>query len=148
MLAHWGSDGNARGGPGGTSTSGSGGISTSSTTSGTSSSGGSNSGGTGTADVIDASVVLTDRKARDTIITSAPDDLRKLDATAAIERIEHHPQWKSREAVRSSLLGRSIRSNSSTIRCTTVGSAGSPRAADRSTRPLAKRILACRAARR
>ena len=41
----------------------------------------------GTADVIDASVVLTARKGRDSILTSDPDDLRKLDATLMIERV-------------------------------------------------------------
>jgi hypothetical protein len=42
---------------------------------------------TGTADVVDASVVLTARRERDTILTSDPDDLRKLDAGATIERV-------------------------------------------------------------
>ena len=44
-------------------------------------------GRTGTSDVIDASVVLTARLGRDTILTSDPEDLRKLDATAKIERV-------------------------------------------------------------
>jgi hypothetical protein len=42
---------------------------------------------TGTADVIDASVVITARQARDIVLTSDPDDLRKLDVTLTIERV-------------------------------------------------------------
>jgi hypothetical protein len=41
-------------------------------------------GATGTADVIDASVVLVAREHRDTIVTSDPSDLRRLDPSAAI----------------------------------------------------------------
>ena len=44
-------------------------------------------GATGTADVIDASVVLVAREHRDTILTSDPADLRRLDPSAAIVRI-------------------------------------------------------------
>ena len=42
---------------------------------------------TGTADVIDASVVLTARNEHDSILTSDPDGLRKLDAALMIERV-------------------------------------------------------------
>jgi hypothetical protein len=42
---------------------------------------------TGTADVIDASVVITARERRDTILTSDVADLRRLDPSAVIERI-------------------------------------------------------------
>jgi hypothetical protein len=41
-------------------------------------------GVTGTADVIDASVVLVAREYRDTIVTGDPTDLRRLDPSAAI----------------------------------------------------------------
>jgi hypothetical protein len=41
----------------------------------------------GTSDVIDASVVITARERRDTIISSDVVDLRRLDPTARIERI-------------------------------------------------------------
>ena len=41
----------------------------------------------GTSDVIDASVVLAARTEGDTILTSDPEDLRKLDATATIQRV-------------------------------------------------------------
>jgi hypothetical protein len=41
----------------------------------------------GTADVIDASVVLTAKRNRDSILTSDPNDIRKLDATLMIERV-------------------------------------------------------------
>ena len=44
-------------------------------------------GVTGTRDVIDASVVLTARPWRDSILTSDPDDLRRLDPNAVIERV-------------------------------------------------------------
>jgi hypothetical protein len=39
---------------------------------------------TGTADVIDASVVLVAREHRDIIVTGDPSDLRRLDPGAAI----------------------------------------------------------------
>jgi hypothetical protein len=42
---------------------------------------------TGTADVIDASVVLTALRTRDSILTSDPTDIRRLDATVTIERV-------------------------------------------------------------
>jgi hypothetical protein len=42
---------------------------------------------TGTADVIDASVIVSAREHRDPIITSDAEDLRRLDPTAVIERI-------------------------------------------------------------
>jgi hypothetical protein len=41
----------------------------------------------GTSDVIDASVVILAREHGDTIVTSDVDDLRRLDPTAALERI-------------------------------------------------------------
>lgn len=41
-------------------------------------------GVTGTADVIDASVVLVAREHRDIIVTSDPSDLRRLDPSAVI----------------------------------------------------------------
>ena len=44
-------------------------------------------GATGTSDVIDASVVILARERRDTIVTSDPDDLRRLDAKSSIVRI-------------------------------------------------------------
>lgn len=44
-------------------------------------------GATGTGDMIDASVVITARERRDTIISSDVVDLRRLDPTARIERI-------------------------------------------------------------
>jgi hypothetical protein len=40
-----------------------------------------------TSDVIDASVVLTARTENDTILTSDPDDLRRLDPTLTIVRV-------------------------------------------------------------
>jgi len=40
-----------------------------------------------TSDVIDASVVITARQHRDTIVTSDVDDLQRLDPSAVIERI-------------------------------------------------------------
>jgi predicted nucleic acid-binding protein len=42
---------------------------------------------TGTADVIDASVVITASEHRDTILTSDVADLRRLDPSATVERI-------------------------------------------------------------
>jgi predicted nucleic acid-binding protein len=44
-------------------------------------------GATGTSDVIDASVVILARKHRDIIVTSDPDDIRRLDPKAAIVEI-------------------------------------------------------------
>jgi hypothetical protein len=44
-------------------------------------------GATGTRDVIDASVVLTARPWRDSILTSDPGDLRRLDPLAVIEPV-------------------------------------------------------------
>ena len=44
-------------------------------------------GARGTSDVIDASVVILDRERRDVIVTSDPDDLRRLDSTAHVVRI-------------------------------------------------------------
>jgi len=41
-------------------------------------------GATNTSDIIDASVVILARKRRDTIVTSDPDDLRRLDPAAPI----------------------------------------------------------------
>jgi hypothetical protein len=41
-------------------------------------------GVTGTADVIDASVVLVAKKYRDLIVTGDPDDLKRLDPNAAL----------------------------------------------------------------
>jgi len=41
----------------------------------------------GSSDVVDAQVVLTARQGRDTIVTSDPEDLRRLDGTLRIERI-------------------------------------------------------------
>jgi hypothetical protein len=41
-------------------------------------------GATGTADVIDASVVIAARERRDIIVTSDPTDLRRLDPSAVI----------------------------------------------------------------
>jgi hypothetical protein len=41
----------------------------------------------GTADVIDASVIITAREHGDTIVSSDVPDLRRLDPSAAIERI-------------------------------------------------------------
>jgi hypothetical protein len=41
----------------------------------------------GTSDVIDASVVITARVRRDVIVTSDPDDLRRLDPTANLVQI-------------------------------------------------------------
>jgi hypothetical protein len=41
-------------------------------------------GATGTADVIDASVVLVAREGRDVIVTGDPSDLRRLDSSAVI----------------------------------------------------------------
>src|SRR5262249_43763966 len=41
-------------------------------------------GATGTADVIDASVVILARERRDSIVTSDPEDLQRLDPTAPI----------------------------------------------------------------
>jgi hypothetical protein len=41
----------------------------------------------GTSDVIDASVVLTARRERAVVVTSDPDDLRRLDPTLRVERI-------------------------------------------------------------
>jgi len=41
----------------------------------------------GTADVIDASVVLIARKTGDSILTSDPADLRKLDPSVVLERV-------------------------------------------------------------
>jgi hypothetical protein len=42
---------------------------------------------TGTSDVIDASVVLIARSGGDSILTSDPHDLRRLDATLTLERV-------------------------------------------------------------
>ena len=42
---------------------------------------------TGTNDVVDASVVIVARERQDTIVTSDPDDLRRLDLEASIVRI-------------------------------------------------------------
>lgn len=42
---------------------------------------------TGTSDIIDASVVITARAQRDTIVTGDPDDLRRLDPTAVMIQI-------------------------------------------------------------
>lgn len=44
-------------------------------------------GRTGTADVIDASVVLTARRERAVVVTSAVDDLRRLDRALELQRI-------------------------------------------------------------
>jgi predicted nucleic acid-binding protein len=44
-------------------------------------------GATGTSDVIDASVVILARRRRDVIVTSDPDDVRRLDPKAAIVQI-------------------------------------------------------------
>src|SRR5215813_9773269 len=44
-------------------------------------------GATGTSDIIDASVVILARERRDSIVTSDPDDLRRLDAKSSIVRI-------------------------------------------------------------
>ncbi len=44
-------------------------------------------GATGTSDVIDASVVILARERRDSIVTSDPDDLRRLDPKSSIVRI-------------------------------------------------------------
>jgi predicted nucleic acid-binding protein len=44
-------------------------------------------GATGTADVIDASVIIVARERRDLIVTSDPNDLRRLDPSAAIVSI-------------------------------------------------------------
>ena len=44
-------------------------------------------GATGTSDVIDASVVILARERRDVIVTSDPDDLRRLDPESPIVRI-------------------------------------------------------------
>ena len=44
-------------------------------------------GATGTSDVIDASVVILARARRDNIVTSDPDDLRRLDPKSPIVRI-------------------------------------------------------------
>jgi hypothetical protein len=44
-------------------------------------------GATGTSDVIDASVVILARRRRDLIVTSDPDDIRRLDPKAAIVQI-------------------------------------------------------------
>ena len=44
-------------------------------------------GATGTSDVIDASVVILARECRDLIVTSDPDDLRRLDPKSPIVRI-------------------------------------------------------------
>ena len=41
-------------------------------------------GATNTSDIIDASVVILARERRDTIVTSDPDDLRRLDPSAPI----------------------------------------------------------------
>ncbi len=41
-------------------------------------------GAAGTSDIVDASVVIVARERRDTIVTSDPDDLRRLDADARI----------------------------------------------------------------
>ena len=44
-------------------------------------------GRTGTSDVIDASVILTARRARAPVVTSDVDDLRRLDPTVRLERV-------------------------------------------------------------
>jgi hypothetical protein len=44
-------------------------------------------GRTGTSDVVDASVVLTARRERAPVVTSDPDDLRRLDPTLVLVRI-------------------------------------------------------------
>jgi hypothetical protein len=44
-------------------------------------------GATGTSDVIDASVVILARERRDIIVTSDPDDLRRLDPRSPIQQI-------------------------------------------------------------
>lgn len=44
-------------------------------------------GAAGTDDVIDATVILTARPTNDVILTSDPDDLRRLDPAAQIERV-------------------------------------------------------------
>jgi hypothetical protein len=44
-------------------------------------------GAAGTADVIDATVVLIARPTRDVVLTSDPDDLLRLDPTLRIERV-------------------------------------------------------------
>jgi hypothetical protein len=44
-------------------------------------------GAAGTSDVIDATVVITARGSGDTVLTSDPDDLRRLDATIRVERV-------------------------------------------------------------
>jgi len=44
-------------------------------------------GAAGTRDVIDASVVLAARECGDTVLTSDPDDLRRLDRTLRIVRV-------------------------------------------------------------
>ena len=44
-------------------------------------------GATGTSDVIDASVVILARERRDVIVTSDPDDLRRLDPQSPIVQI-------------------------------------------------------------
>lgn len=44
-------------------------------------------GASGTSDIVDASVVLTARAHGDVIVTSDPDDLRRIDPTAAVVRI-------------------------------------------------------------
>ena len=44
-------------------------------------------GATGTSDVIDASVVILARERRDIIVTSDPDDLRRLDPRSPIQPI-------------------------------------------------------------
>ena len=44
-------------------------------------------GAAGTSDIVDASVIITARQHRDTIVTGDPDDLRKLDPRVRIESI-------------------------------------------------------------
>jgi len=44
-------------------------------------------GATGTSDVIDASVVILARERRDVIVTSDPDDLRRLDPKSSLVQI-------------------------------------------------------------
>jgi hypothetical protein len=44
-------------------------------------------GRAGTRDVIDASVVLTAKRERATVVTSDPDDLKRLDPTLTVHRI-------------------------------------------------------------
>jgi hypothetical protein len=44
-------------------------------------------GAAGTADVIDATVVLIARPTRDVVLTSDPDDLLRLDPTLRVERV-------------------------------------------------------------